>query len=119
MAKDMTKGSLFRALITFSVPLILSGMLQQFYSWADAFIVGNIEGETALAAIGATGMIVNLFISVINGFTSGISILAAQKFGSGNIEIQKKILYSFVLILGTIFIGLSICGFLFANPRCD
>lgn len=116
MAKDMTKGSLFRALITFSVPLILSGMLQQFYSWADAFIVGNIEGETALAAIGATGMIVNLFISVINGFTSGISILAAQKFGSGNIGIQKKILYSFVLILGTIFIGLSVCGFLFANP---
>ena len=116
MAKDMTKGSLFRALITFSVPLILSGMLQQFYSWADAFIVGNIEGETALAAIGATGMIVNLFISVINGFTSGISILAAQRYGSGNVEIQKKILYSFVLILGTLFIGLSICGFLFANP---
>jgi len=116
MAKDMTKGSLFRALITFSVPLILSGILQQLYSWADAFIVGNIEGEMALAAIGATGMIVNFFISVINGFTSGISILAAQRYGSGNIEIQKKILYSFILILGSVFAGLSLAGVLFADP---
>ena len=115
MAKDMTKGSLFRALISFSVPLILSGLLQQLYSWADAFIVGNVEGETALAAIGATGMIVNLFISVINGFTSGISILAAQRFGSGNVEIQKKILYSFIIILGTVFLGLSMCGVFFAD----
>ncbi|MBQ6857452.1 MAG: oligosaccharide flippase family protein, partial [Lachnospiraceae bacterium] len=110
----MTKGSLFRALISFSVPLILSGLLQQLYSWADAFIVGNVEGETALAAIGATGMIVNLFISVINGFTSGISILAAQRFESGNVEIQKKILYSFIIILGTVFLGLSMCGVFFA-----
>lgn len=115
MAKDMTKGSLFRALITFSVPLILSGLLQQLYSWADAFIIGNIEGETALAAIGATGMIVNLFISVINGFTSGISILAAQRYGSGNTEVQKKILYSFVLLLGIVFTVLSLCGNVFSG----
>ena len=49
--------SLARALIAFSVPLILSGLLQQLYSWADAFIVGNIEGEAALAAIGSTSII--------------------------------------------------------------
>ena len=43
MAKDMTKGSLSRMLIAFSVPLILSGLLQQLYSWADAFIIGHAE----------------------------------------------------------------------------
>ena len=48
---DMTQGNLTRALIAFSVPLMLSGLLQQMYSWADAFIVGNIEGEAALAAV--------------------------------------------------------------------
>lgn len=40
-------------LLRFSLPLILSGVLQQLYNWADAFIVGNVEGEAALAAVGA------------------------------------------------------------------
>ena len=108
MAKDMTKGSIAQALITFSIPLSLSGLLQQLYSWADAFIVGNIEGESALAAIGATTVIVNLFTMAINGFTSGVSILAGQRFGAGEREIQKKILFSFVLILGVV--SLVLCG---------
>ena len=42
------------ALLAFTIPLILSGLLQQMFNWVDAFIVGNIEGETALAGIGAT-----------------------------------------------------------------
>ena len=46
--------SIAYGLITFSLPLILSGILQQLYNWADAFIVGNVEGERALAAVGAT-----------------------------------------------------------------
>lgn len=71
MAKDMTKGSLVGNLVSFSVPLILSGILQQLYSWADAFIVGNVEGEAALAAIGATNAITNFFIIAITGFTAG------------------------------------------------
>ena len=57
MAKDMTRGSIARTLISFSIPLIFSGLLQQLYSWADAFIVGNVEGEAALAAIGACSVI--------------------------------------------------------------
>lgn len=86
MAKDMTKGSLVRALIEFSIPLILSGILQQLYSWADAFIVGNIEGGQALAAIGSTTSIVYLFTGAITGFTGGLSILAARYFGEGSLE---------------------------------
>ena len=57
MAKDMTQGSLAKSLLAFSVPLILSGLLQQLFNWADALIVGNVEGDLALAAIGAAGTI--------------------------------------------------------------
>ena len=46
-------------LIKFSLPLILSGILQQLYNWADAFVVGNVDGELSLAAVGATTSIVN------------------------------------------------------------
>ena len=80
MAKDMTEGSLARALVEFSIPLILSGVLQQLYSWADAFIVGNMEGGAALAAIGSTTPVIYLFTGAITGFTNGISILAAKYF---------------------------------------
>ncbi|MBQ2691444.1 MAG: MATE family efflux transporter, partial [Clostridia bacterium] len=78
---DMTRGSLARAIVEFSIPLVLSGLLQQMYNWADAFIVGNIEGELALAAVGASGVVSRLIIMIIVGFTGGLTILAAQLFG--------------------------------------
>lgn len=115
LTKDMTKGSIVRVLIQFSIPLILSGLMQQLYNWADALIVGNIEGESALAAVGATTVITNLFIMAITGFSSGISILSARLWGSGNAGEQKKILSSFTVVLGIIFIILSMIGMLFIN----
>lgn len=108
MAKDMTRGSLPRILISFSLPLILSGLLQQLYSWADAFIVGNAQGEAALAAIGATTSLFSLFTMLITGFTSGVSILSAQAYGKGERDAQKKLLFSFGLILGGISLLLTL-----------
>lgn len=116
MARDMTKGSIARTLILFSIPLIFSGLLQQLYSWADAFIVGNVEGEAALAAVGASSVISSLFVSVITGFTSGVSILSARLFGTGDEGAQKKILCSFALILGGVFLALSLLGALLTGP---
>ena len=110
MAKDMTRGSIARTLISFSIPLIFSGLLQQLYSWADAFIVGNVEGEAALAAVGACSVISGLFVMVITGFTSGVSILSARLFGTGIEGAQKKILCAFTAILGGIFLALALIG---------
>ena len=107
-AKDMTQGSLPRMLIAFSVPLVLSGLLQQLYSWADAFIVGNAEGESALAAIGATTSLFNLFTMLVTGFSSGVSILSAQLCGSGEHDAQRRILFSFSLILGGVCVLLTL-----------
>lgn len=113
MTKDMTRGNLVRILVFFSVPLILSGVLQQLYSWADAFILGNMVGEKALAATGATNAVINLFVMGITGFASGISILSARYFGMGDHRIQKRILFSFSLVLGTICLFLSISSIVF------
>ncbi len=116
MAKDMTKGSLVRALIEFSIPLILSGILQQLYSWADAFIVGNIEGGQALAAIGSTTSIVYLFVGAITGFTGGLSILAARYFGEGKTDVQRMLLSTFSVVMGLFFVVLSALGICFLEP---
>ncbi len=92
MAKASDENNITRELISFSIPLILSGLLQQLYSWVDAFIVGNVVGEGALAAIGSTNAVNQLFIFGITGFTAGINILAARYYGAGNTRIQKHIL---------------------------
>ncbi len=97
-------------LIKFSLPLILSGILQQLYNWADAFVVGNVDGELSLAAVGATTSIVNFFILTITGFTLGLSILFAQKYGGGKTECFPKILATFSVALGGVYLILAAAG---------
>lgn len=108
MKNDMTQGNIARALTAFTVPLILSGVFQQLFNWVDAFIVGNVEGELALAGIGAVTSTYSMFVMIIVGFTSGLSVLAAQRFGMGRTQELKYILISFSLVLGGVF--LIVCG---------
>ena len=97
----MTEGSIAKALVKFSIPLILSGLLQQLYSWADALIVGNFVGETSLAAIGATNSVSFFFIALIQGFSVGVSVLAAQAFGRKDDNAVTKTAATFsVFLLG-------------------
>ena len=82
-------GRLAYILVKFSLPLMLSGILQQLYNWADAFIVGNVVGELALAAVGSTTSMVNFYVLAITGFTLGLSILFAQKFGARRPKLSR------------------------------
>lgn len=102
--------SIANTLVRFSLPLILSGILQQLYNWVDAFIVGNVEGELALAAVGATGTVINFYIMIITGFTLGLAILFGQKFGGGEMEAIPQILSTFSVTLGISFIILAAVG---------
>lgn len=115
MKNDMTQGSIAGALTAFTVPLILSGVFQQLFNWVDAFIVGNVEGELALAGIGAVTSTYAMFVMVIVGFTSGLSVLAAQRFGMGRTEEIKYILSSFSLVLGGLFLVVCSLGAVFVE----
>lgn len=75
-------GGIARELVSFSLPLILSGVLQQLYNWVDAFIVGHVEGQLAMGSVGARTTSVNLFVTVITGFTLGLNVLMAQRHGA-------------------------------------
>ena len=111
----LTEGSVAEALLAFTVPLVLSGLLQQFFSWVDAFIVGNINGETALGGIGATTSIYNLFVTVITGFTAGLSVITAQKYGMNERGHIKKLLSSFSILLGALFVVIAASGIIFSE----
>ena len=114
-APKTTKQILIK-LTAFSFPLILSGLLQQLFNWVDALIVGNILGETALAGVNATSALYNLFVTIIIGFTSGLSVLFAQQFGEGKSDENGKLLASYSVILSLAFTVVSILGMFFTTP---
>lgn len=103
----MTEGPLGRKLILFSLPLILTGILQQLYSWADALIVGNVEGDLALAAIGSAIIVPNMISLLIIGFVSGVSIYTAQLSGEGDTLRIWSLLRSMAIFWG---IGMLLSG---------
>lgn len=116
MAKDMTQGSISKTLALFSIPLVLSGLLQQLYGWADALIVGNVLGEGPLAAIGATNTISTMFTVLISGFSVGVSILAARAYGQGDHQAISRITSTFALCLTLCAAALTGVGVAVARP---
>lgn len=114
--KNQDHNSVVIKLIKFCIPLILSGILQQLYNWADAFIVGNVAGDYALAAIGSTNTVINLFLLAITGFTLGLNVLFAQQYGSGKWEEITMTLSSFIVILGTAAFILAVIGITCTYP---
>ena len=113
---DERFGTIARQLVRFSLPLMFSGVLQQLYNWADAFIVGNVVGELALAAVGSTTSMVNFYVLAITGFTLGLAILFAQKFGAGRLEDIRKILATYLMVLGSVFLVLAGLEMGFTGP---
>ena len=84
MTKDMTKGSPWKLIFFFTIPVLLGNIFQQLYSMVDTIIVGRFVSVEALAAVGATGSISFLVIGFASGITSGFGIVVAQKFGAGD-----------------------------------
>ena len=84
MAQDLTKGKPFGVLFKFALPVIGGNLFQLFYTLADSVIVGKILGADALAAVGATSMIIYLVLCFIQGITGGFGICLGQKCGAGD-----------------------------------
>ena len=98
MTKTLTKGKPFLLILEFSLPLIAGNIFQQLYSMADTLIVGRTISVNALAAVGCTGSITFLILGFVNGLTSGLSIITAQRFGSGDTDgVRKSFAVSIVL----------------------
>ena len=114
--KENSTQHIASSLLKFSLPLILSGVLQQLYNWVDAFIVGNVEGELALAAIGASSPVINLYVMSISGFCLGLGILFAQKYGSQDTASIPQLLCAFSLLLGLLFVVLTVVGIWQCQP---
>ncbi len=83
---DFTKGSPVRLILSFYWPLLLTSMLQQFYNFADTWIVGKGLGDNALAAVGNMGSLFFLIVGFSFGLANGFGVLIAHSFGAGDEE---------------------------------
>lgn len=80
---DMCNGSLLDKLIAFSIPLMLSGILQLLFNAVDIIVVGQYTGSNALAAVGSTTALINVFVNLFIGISLGANVLAARYYASG------------------------------------
>ncbi len=89
-AQDMTKGSPFQCIMAFSIPMLIGNFVQQLYSTVDSIVVGEYIGDTALAAVGVCGPIVNLLLCLMIGISTGAGIMVSQYFGAKQKEELSK-----------------------------
>ena len=113
--QDMTVGSPIAVLARFSIPLLIGNFTQQLYNTVDSIIVGKYIGDTALAAVGTAGPILNLLLVLFMGIATGAGILSAQYFGARDREtLSRTVGNTLLLTLGS-GILMSVIGY-FATP---
>lgn len=95
---DLTEGVIWKQLVLFALPFLFSNLLQQFYSTADAAIVGQSVGAGALAAIGSCDKLIYLLINLFVGVSTGASIAVSQKFGKKDMEGLEKAVHSSIAL---------------------
>mgnify|MGYP003303991432 CR=1 FL=1 len=81
---DMLNGSLFKNVIAYTIPIILTGLLQLLFNAADLVIVGRFCGSISVAAVGATGSITNLIVNLFIGLSVGAGVFVAQAIVAGD-----------------------------------
>lgn len=112
MAQDLTKGKPFPVILKFSLPVIGGNLFQLFYTLADSVIVGRALGADALAAVGATSIIVYLVLCFIQGITGGFGICLGHKCGAGDLPgMRRSVAVSVILCcVFTVVITAISCG---------
>lgn len=116
---DMCNGPLFKKIIVFSIPLILSGCLQLLFNAADIIVVGRFSGSEALAAVGSTSALINLLVNLFIGISVGANVVLGRCIGARDEQGASKVCHTaiFISIFGGIF--MAFVGFFLAKPLLE
>ena len=112
---DMINGKLFPEMLRFSLPLVLSGVLQVMYNAADSLIVGIYEGSNAVGAVGSVGPIINIMLNLFIGLSVGTNVLVARYWGGNNKKMVKKTSDTAIIIALIAGILVGVLGFFLAE----
>lgn len=113
---DILNGPIVKKYILFLIPLALGYILQLLFNAADVIVVGQFAGATALAAVGSTTALVNLYLNIYTGLATGVNILTARAYAAGDNESTKDIVHTSMglsFVVGVIFL---VVGLLTVHP---
>lgn len=116
MDVDLIHGPIFRNLLWFAVPIFISNLFQQLYNAADTMIVGNVLGDSALAAVGACGSIYELLVGFGLGIGNGLAIVTARAFGAEDYKrVRQSVAWSMIIGI-VVSLIITAVGMLFLHP---
>lgn len=116
MQQSMTAGNPGSVILSFTLPIFLGNVFQQFYNMADTVIVGKFVGTKALAAVGSTGTIMFLIMGFVLGMTAGFTVLTAQKFGAGDMGAMRKTVGGAAILSVAVSAVLTVGSMAFMKP---
>ncbi len=112
---DMCNGTIMDKLISFALPLMISGMLQLMFNAVDIIVVGRFTGSQALAAVGLTTALICTFTNLFIGVSLGANVLAARFYASGKTKEMSETVHTAILLALISGIAMSIIGILCAR----
>ena len=112
---DMCNGTLMDKLISFSLPLMLSGILQLLFNAVDIIVVGRFTGRQALAAVGSTTALINIFTNLFIGISLGANVLAARFYASGKEKEMSETVHTSITLALISGLVMALAGVLIAR----
>lgn len=112
---DMCNGSIMDKLISFSVPLMLSGILQLMFNAVDIVVVGRFSGSESLAAVGSTTALINVFVNLFIGISLGANVLAARFFAAQKEKEMSETVHTSITLALISGVVMAVAGLVFAR----
>ena len=103
MTNDLTKGIIWKQLVRFSIPLVISSLLQTVYGMVDMIVAGHYIGSAGLSAVNNSASTMQFITQILMGISTGGGILIGQYFGAGdreNCKLSITTLFTFSMALG-------------------
>ena len=110
---NMSEGSIFKNLIFFAIPFLISNLVQSIYNVADMIMVGNFAGPESMSGVNIGGQITIILTNIVIGFCVGATVLIGQYIGSGNRDALKKVTATIFTLLITIAIIITVIMLIF------
>ena len=107
----MTNGNLFKKILIFTIPIMLSSILQLLFNTVDMIVIGQFAGDASLAAVGSTSALINLIVNLFIGVSIGANVVVSRAVGQGNMEKAQRAVHTailFSLIAGSVLIVFGI-----------
>ncbi|MEN6314025.1 MAG: MATE family efflux transporter [Clostridiaceae bacterium] len=112
----MTEGSIFKSIILFSLPLLVSSFFQQFYNTVDSYVVGNYVSTNALAAVGSSAPIVNTLLGFFMGLSAGAGVVISQYFGAKSVSEMRDAIHSSLALTTLLGVLFTVVGLITTRP---